>query len=176
MHFLFGLPDFKDFPRPPLPEPKLNPAMDWRTAYATGQRLMAEQARQIGFKTMEEESLSYDTNLGLYSYNMLSDHNIFDHFGATSVFFDGDTGELLAVFLPSGQNSGVTITLWFFVLHTAAVWGLPYQIFVCCMGIVVAMLSITGVYIWLKKRKARRFSKARRISATRRVPIKLLKP
>jgi len=31
----------------------------------------------------------------------------------------------------------------------------PDRIFVCGMGLVVAMLSVTGVYIWWKKRAAR---------------------
>ena len=40
-------------------------------------------------------------------------------------------------------------------------FGLPYRILVCALGLVVAMLSGTGVYIWWKKRKARKFSAAR---------------
>jgi uncharacterized iron-regulated membrane protein len=40
-------------------------------------------------------------------------------------------------------------------LYMAAVWGLPMQIFVCLMGISVSMLSITGVIVWLRKRRAR---------------------
>ncbi|MEF3365109.1 PepSY domain-containing protein [Methylocystis sp. 9N] len=33
-------------------------------------------------------------------------------------------------------------------------FGLPYKIFVCAVGFVVAMLSVTGIYIWWKKRAA----------------------
>lgn len=39
---------------------------------------------------------------------------------------------------------------------TAEVFGLPYRIFVCGLGIAIAMLSVTGVYIWWKKRRLRR--------------------
>ena len=37
----------------------------------------------------------------------------------------------------------------------ADVFGLAYRIFVCVLGLVITMLSVTGVYIWWKKRKAR---------------------
>jgi len=32
---------------------------------------------------------------------------------------------------------------------------LVYRIFVCVIGVVIVMLSVTGVYIWWKKRRAR---------------------
>jgi uncharacterized iron-regulated membrane protein len=38
----------------------------------------------------------------------------------------------------------------------ANVFGLPYRIFVFIAGIVITMLSVTGVYIWWKKRGFRR--------------------
>jgi len=41
---------------------------------------------------------------------------------------------------------------------------LPYRIFVCGLGLVIVMLSVTGVYIWWKKRQARNFSKTHRVA------------
>ena len=43
----------------------------------------------------------------------------------------------------------------------ANVFGLPYRIFVCILGLVITMLSLTGVYIWWKKRVARAKQSAR---------------
>jgi hypothetical protein len=37
----------------------------------------------------------------------------------------------------------------------AMIWGLPWRIFVSVMGFVVVVLSVTGVMIWLRKRRAR---------------------
>ncbi|MGH6852653.1 MAG: PepSY domain-containing protein, partial [Methylocella sp.] len=45
--------------------------------------------------------------------------------------------------------------------HMARVFGRPYQIFVCVLGLATTMLPVTGVYIWWKKRSARKFSEAR---------------
>src|SRR5208283_389698 len=72
-----------------------------------------------------------------------------------SINFDADTGALRSLNLPTGQHSGNTISAWLYALHMADVFGLPYRIFVCVLGLVIAMLSVTGVYIWWKKRKAR---------------------
>lgn len=42
-----------------------------------------------------------------------------------------------------------------FPLHSGRILGLPGRILISIMGLVVALLSVTGVYIWLKKSKAR---------------------
>ncbi len=56
---------------------------------------------------------------------------------------------------PTGEHSGNTVSNWLRALHRADVFGLPYRIFVCVLGLIITMLSVTGVYIWWKKRKAR---------------------
>ncbi len=42
-----------------------------------------------------------------------------------------------------------------FPLHSGRILGLPGRILISFMGVVVAALSVTGIVIWLKKRKAR---------------------
>jgi len=41
-----------------------------------------------------------------------------------------------------------------FPVHSGRILGLPGRILISVMGLVVAMLSVTGVVIWLRKRKA----------------------
>ncbi len=48
------------------------------------------------------------------------------------------------------------ITSWLFSLHFAAVGGLWYRVAVAGFGTAVAGLSITGIWIWLRKRTKRR--------------------
>jgi uncharacterized iron-regulated membrane protein len=57
--------------------------------------------------------------------------------------------------LPSGQYAGDTVTHWLTSLHMARVFGQPMQVLVCAMGLVVAMLSLTGIIVWLRKRRVR---------------------
>jgi len=164
MQTLFAMPDFETFPIGTLPQPRPIPVLDWQTAHSMGQRLIAEQAEKFGFKILAEDWLMYDSSRGLFNYQVRSDQDFLDEGGITSIYFDGDTGALVGTDLPSDRNIGVSITYWLVSLHMAHVFGLPYQVLVCLMGLVIVMLSVTGIYIWLKKRHARQFSKLRNAS------------
>jgi hypothetical protein len=50
---------------------------------------------------------------------------------------------------------------------------LPYRVFICALGLLLVMLSVTGVYIWRKKRKGRLLAASRVKSSllTRRMVI-----
>ena len=153
MNGLFAMPDLREYPHvPELAKQRPEPAIAWHQAYPIGRRLMAEQARREGFQITGEDSLTYDPKKGVYLYVVNSDRDLEP--GHTCLWFDAQSGEFRELYLPSGQNVGTTVTNWLFSLHMARIWGLPFKIFVCGMGLVVAMLSVTGVYIWLKKRRA----------------------
>ncbi|NOT21739.1 MAG: PepSY domain-containing protein [Nitrospiraceae bacterium] len=161
MKVLFDMQDpYGD--RPVVQSPQPDPALAWREAHEVGIRFMAEQAQLRGFTMLREEALSYDRGKDLFIYSVHSDRDMSDEFGGTAVFFDATTGTFVGLNMPSGQDAGTTITNWILILHMAAIWGVPFKIFVCVMGVVVAMLSITGVYLWLKKRRSRVVAQARR--------------
>jgi uncharacterized iron-regulated membrane protein len=140
---------------------KPHPSLDWRAADAVGAKLMAEQAIKRGFVVGAQTTLLYLAPKGLYVYGAHSSLDVSTRGSSVMLQFDGDTGELLGFTAPSGEHTGNTIEAWLRALHNADVFGLPYKIFVCALGLVIAMLSVTGVYIWWKKRKARRFRKSR---------------
>lgn len=130
-------------------------SMDFAAAQEVGRRLMAEQASQKGFAIERPVALTWFEDQGLYEYRIHSSRDIGDRGGATAVFFDSRSGELKRLKLPSGERRGDTLTTWLVELHTANVFGLHYRIFVSALGLCVAGLSVTGVYIWWKKRSAR---------------------
>ncbi|MCX5727428.1 MAG: PepSY-associated TM helix domain-containing protein [Nitrospirae bacterium] len=161
MKVLFDMQDpYGD--RPTVQSPQPDPPLDWREAHEIGRQFMAEQAGVRGYTVLREDALSYDPEKGLFFYGVRSDHDVSDEGGGTMVMFDARTGEFAGQILPSGQDAGTTITNWILILHMAAIWGAPFKIFVCVMGVVVAMLSITGVYLWLKKRRSRAVAQTRR--------------
>ena len=139
----------------PPPAPKDRKPLEWEEAQAIGVRLMEEQARSHDFKIDRPNALSYMRARGLYGYSVHSSRDIGEKYGATTVFFDAYSGEFRALNLPSGEHAGNTLTSWLVALHMANLFGLPYKIFVCALGLVITMLSVTGVYIWLRKRRAR---------------------
>ncbi|WP_292213542.1 hypothetical protein [Mesorhizobium sp.] len=52
--------------------------------------------------------------------------------GNTRIFFHGDSGAFLGIFLPTGEAAGDTITTWLTSLHMAA--GVPFRVFMTLMG------------------------------------------
>lgn len=144
--------------------------LDWEEAQATGERLMAEQASDHGFTVGRPDALYLLRRKGLYEYRVLSSRDLGDRHPATAILYDAYTGALETVNLPTGQHNGATVTSWLVALHMADVFGMAYRIFVCVMGLAIAMLSVTGVYIWWRKRRARRMS-ARTGSSTPSVEV-----
>ena len=82
-----------------------------------------------------------------------------------TVMFDARSGSLVQLTMPEQQSVmnpklpnepvGNFVTRWLFKLHKGQGLGLWYRILVCVSGIVIAMLSVTGVYLWWKKRRVR---------------------
>jgi uncharacterized iron-regulated membrane protein len=140
----------------PYPEPRLS----LREAHTVGRQLMTEQAGQRGFEIERELRLQHHPDHGAFSYSVESSLDISSRFAGTEVYFDADDGRLLGFEAATGISAGNTITSWLHGLHFAAVWGLWYRIFVSVMGVAIAALSVTGVWIWLRKR-AKRSSAAR---------------
>lgn len=135
---------------PIVAKPQETPAIGWRAAILIGRELMAKQANALGFAIEHEEFLIYDSQHDVYHYGVKSSRDIGKH-GMTSLFFSAESGAFKALILPTAQYTGNTITTWLINLHMAQVFGLPMQIFVCFMGALVAVLSITGVLIWRQK-------------------------
>jgi uncharacterized iron-regulated membrane protein len=151
MKTLFGMKDTVD-DLPKLPAPQADPGLAWPEAYRLARACMAEQSQKCRFVVQREKYLSYDADKGVFYYTVASNRDVPTKFGGTTVAFDGMRGAFLGVSFPTGENAAYTFTSWIGALHMAAVWGLPLQIFVSLMGLVVTMLSITGVYLWWKRR------------------------
>ncbi|MGX2039718.1 PepSY domain-containing protein [Methylocaldum sp. MU1018] len=129
----------------PRDEPLQNPRLGWLEAQAVGERLMDQQAALHGFAVERPVALRLDRRRGVYEYSVRSSRDIQDKRGMTRVFFDADTGELKLLLMPTGQYAGNTVTSWLFALHEANVFGLPYRIIVCLLGLAIVMLSVTGI-------------------------------
>jgi len=153
---------------PTLAVPQDQPGLSWQQARETGRRLMEQHASSEGFSVQREDLLYYDPRRALFSYYVRSSLDVRERVGRTVVAFDANTGELRLAWLPTGAASGDTITSWLAGLHMAARWGWPLQAFVTLAGLMVAMLSVTGVLIWRRKRVPRGRAKADLAPATMR--------
>ena len=141
------------------------PRLDTHAAQAVGERLAAEIAAREGFKILRPIALQYIGYAGRYNYAVLTDR-AFPADQRLTVFFDSNTGEFAGLFQSSAPHMGETITNWLEALHMIRdpVDYLAYRIFVAVIGLVIVMLSVTGVYIWWKKRAARTHQLSRALS------------
>lgn len=139
-----------------LARPIETPALDWDEGRKIARDAMADLASERGFTVKREQAIGYDSATGTYQYRVLSSLDISDRYARTTLWIDGQTGAMRSFDLPTGGAAGDTVTTWFFALHFADIGGLPYRVFVSLLGLAVAGLSGTGVYIWWRKRNARR--------------------
>ena len=140
-----------------LPQPIDSPKLDWRAAQTIGEKLIAQQAELHNFSIIRPYGMAYIPAFGVYTYAVRSSLDIRGHGWDTSIWIDGDTGALRDVGLPSGQHSGNTISTVLWGIHYGDIRDfLPFRILVCIFGVVLVMLSVTGVYIWWRKCKVRK--------------------
>ena len=71
------------------------------------------------------------------------------------LYLDGQTGALAGSQIPGTGSAGDIFMQAQFPLHSGRILGLPGRILVSLLGLAVAMLSLTGVVIWVRKRRAR---------------------
>lgn len=86
------------------------------------------------------------------------------------VYLDGDTGVLKA---RHGYDSGTAADAflsWQYPLHSGQILGLPGRILVCVAGLATAMLSVTGIAIWVRKRRAQTPARRRNATANQATP------
>jgi uncharacterized iron-regulated membrane protein len=76
--------------------------------------------------------------------------------------FDGQDGTLLGADIPGAGSAGDLFLQLQFPLHSGRIAGLTGRIVVTLLGLAVATLSVTGVVIWARKRRARESSARRR--------------
>jgi uncharacterized iron-regulated membrane protein len=105
----------------------------------------------------------YAREYGLYSVSFFrpEDGHGAGGVGHRELYLDGQDGRLLGDREPwKGTAADIFIQAQF-PLHSGRILGLPGRVLISAMGIVVAMLSVTGVVIWWRKRKARLRAAAR---------------
>jgi len=116
-------------------------------------------------------SLYYAQEWGIYMVSMYQPGD--DHgdggIGPALLYYDGVDGRLLGQRQPWKGTAADIFVQAQFPLHSGRILGLPGRILISCMGLVVAMLSVTGVIIWWRKRASR--AVAQQITASRTSPL-----
>ncbi len=144
--------------RPPQPVGTVIPA---RIGFAE----VIERARAEANARGWEQSMGglfYNVRTGVYNASFFDreDEHGADGMGLSNLFIDGSDGRVLSQYRPwEGTAADIFIQLQL-PLHSGRILGLPGQILMSVMGLVVAALSVTGVVIWARRARARRHATA----------------
>jgi uncharacterized iron-regulated membrane protein len=102
----------------------------------------------------------YSSAFGLYGVGFFEPGH--DHgdvgLGNAWLYFDGIKGARAGERVPGTGSAGDIFLQAQFPLHSGRIIGLPGRILMSFLGLMVAMLSVTGVVIWARKRAARRYA------------------
>lgn len=102
-------------------------------------------------------SVFYSREFGIYGIAFFhpADGHGLGGVGHKQLYYDGQDGRYLGDRQPWKGSAADLFAQAQFPLHSGRILGLPGRILISAMGLVVAMLSITGVYIWWRKHLAR---------------------
>lgn len=131
-----------------------------RVSYDDALTVANREAQRLGIE--EEPSEIARSGFGMYwiTYSA-SPHDRGTWLGAPVLHVDSVTGELLQARQRGEGTAGDFFMDLQFPLHSGEIAGLPGRIVIAIAGLATAMLSVTGIVIWLKKRAARVRSAAR---------------
>lgn len=102
-------------------------------------------------------ALRYRSDFGMYDVRFFrpgEDHGSAG-VGAPILYFDGTDGRNIGDWQPWVGTAADIFVQAQFPMHSGRILGLPGRIIVSLIGLVVAALSVTGVIIWHRKRRAR---------------------
>lgn len=135
---------------------ELNQPIVPKVGFAEVIQKASDEAGKRGWKE-PVGNIFYSQEFGIYGVGFF--HAGEDHgaagIGPAQIYYDGTDGRYLGDKRP-WQGTAADIFLQIqFPLHSGRILGLPGRILISIMGLVVAMLSVTGVYVWWRKYKAR---------------------
>lgn len=103
-------------------------------------------------------AVGYDRSVGIYTVQFFEpeDEHGAGGVGPRALYLDGQNGRVLGAREPWKGTAADLFVQAQFPVHSGRILGLPGRILVSALGLVVAMLSVTGVVIWWRKRRGRK--------------------
>jgi uncharacterized iron-regulated membrane protein len=149
--------------RTPRTEPA-TPALSRARAIDLG----AAEANRLGLEH-GPGGVFYSPEFDVYGVGFYAPGN--DHgdggLGNPWLYLDGQTGAPAGAELPGRGSAGDLFMQLQFPLHSGRILGVTGRVLITALGLVIAMLSVTGVVIWAKKRRVRVLSDSREPRAER---------
>ncbi|AIY39621.1 putative iron-regulated membrane protein; Iron-uptake factor PiuB [Collimonas arenae] len=129
------------------------PQIDWQQAL---------EAAQASVPLSTPVRIARDDKQRLYQVRLRKQNDIQDS-GSVRVFVDAVDGKVLNALDPLKGSAGDTFIGVQYGLHTGQLLGLPGKILIAFLGLLPLLFTITGIAIWLKKRKSETIVRARHL-------------
>ncbi|MDQ1760652.1 PepSY-associated TM helix domain-containing protein [Achromobacter aegrifaciens] len=102
-------------------------------------------------------SLFYAQRFGIYGVTFYTPEDDRDEngMGNNVLYLDGDTGTIVGERVPGQGTWGDVFMQAQLPLHSGRLLGTPGRVLISFMGIFVATLSVTGLVIWVRKRRGK---------------------
>lgn len=133
-----------------------DPLMDREQAIAVAEA----EGRRRGWEA-PAGSVFYAQRFSIYGVTFFTPENDRDDNGMGNevLYLDGNTGTVLGEHVPGQGSWGDVFMQAQLPLHSGRIVGTPGRVLISLIGIFVAALSVTGVVIWARKRRARTATK-----------------
>lgn len=146
----------------PGPYEMLQPApfgsyIEPKISFASAIDIAKKEALQLGIKT-EAGGVWYGGDFPFYNVSFFDpdDETGAMGMGLSNIYVSSETGELLGSYRPwHGTAADVFVQLQL-PLHSGRILGTFGRVLMSFVGVMVAVLSVTGVVIWWRKRRGRR--------------------
>lgn len=135
----------------PFSNPPLEKLRDRTLPFNAALDAATRAARARGWQD-DAGQIYYSPHYGIFGVGF-GDHD--DPMRERWLFLSGDTAEPIGEVVPWAGTAGDIFVQLQFPIHSGRILGLPGRILIAVMGVVIAGLSVTGVYIWWKKRVGR---------------------
>ncbi|AUF99567.1 PepSY domain-containing protein [Pseudomonas sp. 09C 129] len=129
-----------------------------RLTYQQAYERAQEEGKRLGLTAAIGE-LYYSFEYNFYGAGF-GQHDTEAH-GKSWLFFHGTDGHLLGQEIAGQGTLGERFYRLQLPIHGGRIIGFTGQVLIAVLGLVIAMLSVTGIYIWWRKWLARRSSKMR---------------
>lgn len=135
---------------PVLPEQAVVPALTREQVLA----LARQEAAQRGWHT-PAGAVFYSPEYAAYGVGFFEPGNEHGDVGLGNawLYFDAANGAAVGASVPGQGSAGDVYLQAQFPLHSGRIAGLAGRILVSALGLIVASLSLTGVLIWMRKRR-----------------------
>lgn len=124
------------------------PRIDWDQAAALAADVLPEAVARLG-------EIRYAPSTRTYRIGFHSAADISASYPGLIIHVGAESGRVLAVQSPNSGSAGDLIVQWQFPLHSGQAFGLPGRLLISLSGLLAVALTVTGLVIWSRKRRAR---------------------